>query len=95
MSSLKRPYYIAATGNLGPIGGTGTGANLHRINVNTAAASAVVTVYDGQSASAPAVKKATIDASAKGFYDFAGAWFKNGIFCVLSGGNADVTVIAE
>lgn len=93
MSSMRRPYYIAAAGNLGPLGGAGTGANLHRVNINTGAASAVVTVYDGQSASG--VKKATIDASAKGFYDFAGAWFKNGIFCVLSGGNADVTVIAE
>jgi hypothetical protein len=64
---------------------------LAHINVGTAAASAVLTVYDGQSASGSVV--ASIDCSAVGRYEF-DAVLKNGLFCVLSGGNARVTVSA-
>jgi len=86
-----RLYYIAATGNLGPVGGANSWTHLGYINVGTSAASAVLTVYDGQSASGTVV--ATIDCSALGRYEF-DAVCKNGVFCVLSGGNAKVTVSA-
>lgn len=90
-----RPYYIAAAGNLGPIGGLNSGATLSSVVVGTGVSSAVLTIYDGQSASAPAVVKAVIDCAAAGDYFFGDTWFKNGIFAVLSGANAKVTVNAE
>lgn len=85
-----RPYNIAATGNLA-VGGEGV--RLWSITVNTGAASAVFKIYDGTSAVAANIK-GTIDASAKGSYNFGGSLFLNGLFCVLSGGNADITVNA-
>lgn len=89
--NVNRLYYIAATGNLGPIGGANSWTHLGHVNVCTAATSAVFTIYDGQSASGKVV--ATIDASALGRYEF-DAVVKDGLFCVLSGGSAKVTVSA-
>jgi hypothetical protein len=88
---LDRPYHRSTTGNIGPIGGTGSFTHLGRVVVGTGVASAVLTVYDGQSASGTVVS--VIDASAKGYYEFDAA-LKDGVFAVLSGGNADVTVLA-
>lgn len=59
------------------------------VNVNTGAANATLTVHDGTSASGVVV--AIIDASTKSSH-FYGFECKNGIFCVLAVGNADVTV---
>ncbi len=87
-----RAYRVATSGqNVGPVGGLNSWTFLKRIVIGTGAASAVVTVYDGQSASGTVI--ATIDASAKGFYDFE-CVCKNGVFVALTGGNADTTVIA-
>ena len=80
--------HISAAGNLAvaPAGGK---AKLTTVNVNTAADSAVFTIYNGISASGEVV--AVIDASetCSRVYAFT---LNDGIFCVLSGGNADVTV---
>lgn len=88
---MDRLFYISAAGNLGPIGGRNSWTHLGTINVCTAAASAVFTVFDGQNASGTVV--ATIDASALGRYEF-NAVCRDGVFCVLSGGGAKVTVSA-
>ncbi len=91
---MSEPAFRAArratTGNLGPFGGLGSWTYLKRIVIGTGAASAVATVYDGQTTSGTVL--ATIDASAKGFYDF-DCVCKDGVLVVLSGGNADTTVI--
>lgn len=85
--------YLAVANDLYQFGGPGSGARLWAVNVSTSAASAVVTIYHGTSASAPVV--ATIDASAKGSYVYLGAYYGNGLFVKLTGGNALVTVIAD
>lgn len=62
---------------------------LGTVNVNTGATSAVLTIYDAESASGSPV--AVIDASApisRGYFIYC----HNGIFVDLSGGNADVTI---
>jgi hypothetical protein len=91
MSESNRMYYIAAAGNLGPIGGPNSWTHLESVNIGTGVASGVFTIYDGQSASGTVV--AVIDATAARYHEF-DAVCKNGIFCVLSGGNAKVTVTA-
>ena len=68
------------------------GSCLHGILVGTAAASAVVTVYHGQTTSGPVI--ALIDAAAAKDTHFHGLRCPDGIHVVLSGGNAKVTVIA-
>jgi hypothetical protein len=94
---MSRIVNIAATGNLGPYGSTSGGAYIKSIIVNKGVATATFTIYDGQSASAPAVAKGVIDASANRQIIFAdeGAWFKNGFFAVLAAANADVSVEIE
>lgn len=94
---MSRLVNIAAAGNLGPYGGTAGGAYVKSIIVNKPLASGTFTIYDGQSASAPAVVKGVIDASVARQIIFAneGAWFKNGFFAVLAGANADVSVEIE
>ena len=80
----------ATTGNLGPFGGQSSWTYLKRIVIGTGAASATVTVYDGQDNTGTVIT--IIDASAKGFYDF-DCVCKNGVFVVVAGGNADTTVV--
>lgn len=63
------------------------------ITVNTAAASAVATVYDAASAVATA-KIATVDLSATGNF-FYGTRCKTALTIVTSGGSADITVEYE
>jgi hypothetical protein len=86
-----RAYNIAATGTL-TVGGVDSACRLYSINVNTGAASAVATVYDGTAATGR--KIATIDASAAKSLIFGGSVCKDGVTLVLSGGNADITVNA-
>lgn len=91
---MSRVVNIAATGNLGPLGKTEGGAFIKSITVNKSGTSATFTIYDGQSASAPATVKGVIDAGATRQIVFAdeGAWFKTGFFGVLATANADITV---
>ena len=80
--------HIAAAGNLSVAPDNG-GAVLGAVNINTGAANATFTIYDGTSASGTVV--AVLDASTKTCHFF-GVNCPNGIFCVLAVGNADVTV---
>lgn len=67
----------------------GGSAILWTVNVNTGAPSATVTVYDGEDANGNIV--AIIDATTKSSH----AYMRKcnaGIYVVLAGGNADVTV---
>lgn len=81
---------IAATGNLLCKTGAGT---LIGVTVNTPAASAVLKIYDGIDNTGTLL--ATISCSAAN--EPATLWYgigcKVGVFAVLSGGNADVTVL--
>ena len=83
--------HFTTSGNTGTLGGTGSSAMLYAINVNTAAASAVLTVKVKDTNGATI---AVIDASAAKSLTFGeGLLVNNGIFFSLSGGNADITVI--
>lgn len=76
---------------------SGGATDLIAIVVNTAAASAVVTVFNGANATnvtSSLDKVATIDASATGNF-FYGSVCRNGLTVTLSGGNADVTIVHE
>jgi hypothetical protein len=79
---------MTTSGNTGTLGGVGGGGTLVSVNVNTGAASAVLTlkVKDTNGATI-----AVIDASAKGSYQY-GCNIQNGVFASLAGGNADVTI---
>ena len=78
---------IAATGTLNVAKGPAT---LESVIVNTGAASAVLTIYDNTAGSG--TKIATVDATSKSFAHY-GCRTKTGITAVLSGGNADVTIV--
>lgn len=91
MSAL-RPYYISTQTTVA-IGGLNSGTRVWDVIVGTAAASAVVTLYDGQDNTG--VVKAVIDASAAKSVCLRGALFKNGCAVVQTGGSAKVTVVAE
>ena len=69
----------------------GGGATLRRINVNAAATT--VTVYDGVSASSPARVIAVIG-TATGPNEY-GIPLTQGLFIVVSGSGADVTVVVD
>lgn len=85
---MLRYRHISAAGNLSVAPADG-GAALWSVSVNKGATSAVFTVYDGIDNTGTVV--AVIDASAV-CNPWYGVYCKNGIFCVLSGGDADVTV---
>jgi hypothetical protein len=73
----------------------GASVDLVAVVVNTAAASAVVTVYDSRDTTVGNVPTiATIDASAVGNF-FYGCQCDRGILVVTSGGNANVTIIYD
>lgn len=85
----RRLKNLAATGTIDLTGtDPGTYVELHRVIVGTGAASAVATITDGQSGAV-----SIIDASSKGDYNFGGALCKQGVKLVLSGGNANVTLV--
>lgn len=87
--------YLATANDTFTAGAAGNPAALLAIVVGTAAASAVVTVYNGSSTSDPVV--ATIDASAINFFEFGdeGIQLPKGCFVKLTGGNAKVTVAVQ
>jgi len=69
--------------------------DLIAVVVNTAAASAVVSVFDGVGLTTTGMRPvATIDASATGNF-FYGNRCQNGLTVTLSGGNANVTVVFD
>lgn len=70
----------------------GKNAQLWGITINTGAASAVVTVYNGTATTDPVV--ATVVGTAAFTANYWGARFPNGLFVKLTGGAADVTVVA-
>lgn len=85
------PLYLAAVGDK-KTGGPGSNAVLHTVNINTRVASAVLTIYDG--ASTTGTKVATIDCASTGaagtlLYDVI---CKNGVYVVMTGAAADVTI---
>jgi hypothetical protein len=59
------------------------------VNICTGAASAVVTIKETDTNGATI---ATIDASAKGTYNFWGLRSQNGFYIAQTGGNSDFTV---
>lgn len=77
---------IVAAGNLAIATGVAT---LGTVNINTGATSAVLVIYDNTSGAG--TKLATIDASSKSSHVF-GIRSQTGLYAVLSGGNADVTI---
>lgn len=87
-----RPFPLAAQGNV-QVGGVGGNTRLYSVVVNTGVASAVLTLYDGTSSSGK--KIATIDASAAKSNYYGGAICKDGLHAVLSGADADITIVAE
>lgn len=70
-------------------GGTDSNTTLKKVNINKGTATAVVTVYDGQSTAGAVV--AVIDAATKSLHDF-NVRCKNGIFVDQTVAAADVTV---
>lgn len=85
---MDRAYYLATANDTVALG---RNTHLGYINVSTAAASAVVTIYEGASTSDPV--RGIIDASSLGRYEYDCA-FGAGLFIKLTGGNAKVTVTA-
>lgn len=85
--------HLATANDTFSLGTSASGAYLYRVNVNTKAASAVVTVYNGTSTSGATV--AVIDAATAPIsIPFDCLRLPAGCFVKLTGGNADVTVIA-
>jgi len=66
-------------------------ANIVAVDVGTAAATAIVTVYNGTATTDPVV--AVIDASVNGTHHFDGARCPKGLFVKLTTANAKVSVI--
>jgi hypothetical protein len=79
-------YRLNAVGNAIVTSGSSI---LGTVNVNTGGASAVLTIYDGTSASG--IVKAVIDASTKSSHGYL-ILCSNGIYIALSGNDADVTI---
>jgi hypothetical protein len=71
----------------------GKGALLYSVIVGTAAASAVVTIYNGVDTTGQVL--GVIDASAVGNYNYWDMRCPNGLFVKQAGGSALVTVVAE
>lgn len=86
---MFRTKHISAQGS-GTFPGAGSFATLAIVNVNTATAAAVLTIYEGQTAVA-AKTVAVIDCSAVCCKVFL-AELKDGFNWVLSGANADITI---
>lgn len=84
----SRAAHVTTAGQTITVTATNEHTPLWRIIVGTGAASAVVTVKDGNGATI-----SVIDASAKGYYDFGGARLQGGFTAALTGGNADVCAV--
>jgi hypothetical protein len=91
MSNATAQYISNTTSN--PSATFGKGALLYSVIVGTAAASAVITIYNGTSSSGQVL--GVIDASAVGNYNYWDMRCPNGLFVLQTGGSALVTVVAE
>lgn len=88
------PIYLAAVGDTKhpPSGVPGSNATLDKVVVNTKAASAVLTIYDGTSTTG--TKVATLDCASLSPASVSyGIRCHNGVYAVMTGGNADVTIV--
>lgn len=85
--------YLASINDTFALGGAKSEAKLHKINVSTATATAVVTVYQGTSTSGTVVD--TIDAGSKSTHHYEGARFPDGLFVKMTTAAAKVSVIAS
>ena len=82
-------YRAIASVGTGLIAEEDGGATLWTVNVNTGAPSAILKIYDGESAAGTLI--AEIDASSKSSVAY-GCLCDDGIYWQLSGGNAQVTI---
>lgn len=89
MTGAKQFAYFATANDTCTSGGDR--ARLHAVIIGDGAASAVVTVYNGDAATDPTV--AVIDASSDREVLFHGVDLPAGLFVKLTGGNAKTTVI--
>jgi hypothetical protein len=93
---IFRKHYISGTGSgvvsADGVSATGNGNTLAVVNVNSAAAGAVLTLYDGVDNTGSVV--AVIDCSALSSKVYL-CHFKTAIYYVLAGGNADITISYE
>jgi hypothetical protein len=88
---MARFKNLAATGTIDLTNSeNGSYMKLVAVVVGTGVASAIATITDGDAGGV-----SIIDASAKGYYEFKGALCHKGIKLVLSGGNANVTLVFE
>ena len=90
MSRLKN---ITAAGNLGPLGGVGSGVVVRSITINKGTATSILTIYDGKDNTGTVV--GIIDCAAARQILWHGAVFKNGFYAVMATANSDVTVEYE
>lgn len=87
MSTMVQFLHVN-TVSTGQVAGAHT--QLMAVNVNTGAASAVLTLYNGTSTSAPVV--AVINCAAVVCFQYEGCRCPAGLFYGLAGGTADVTI---
>lgn len=66
---------------------------LQRVNVNTATASSVVTIYSGTTSLGDLV--ATVNCATLGSYDYGRIRLPAGLFAKMTGANSDVTISYE
>lgn len=88
-----RFFRLASQGDSLAVGGAFSHGRIYNINVNKAAASAVVNVWAANPSNATS-KFASIDGNVRAANIYMpGADCPNGFFIGLDGGNADVTVV--
>lgn len=88
MTISETQVHLATNGDTAMLGGVGSGANLISVNVNKGGIGAILTLRVANSTGAVI---AVITASTPFDYQY-GCLVNNGIYCALTGGNADVTV---
>jgi len=91
MSRLKN---ITAAGNLGPLGGVGSGVVVRSITINKGTATSILTIYDGKDNTGTVLGVIDCAATRQIIYP-GGAVFKNGFYAVMATANSDVTVEYE
>ncbi len=87
----KRAFCLDTINDTLSVGASGSGAYLHRVDVGTGVATAVVTVYEGSSTSGTVI--ATIDAATKSNHNYGGIYLSGGMFVKLTTAAASVTVV--
>lgn len=88
MAQMVNYTHLTASGQSVTVGGAGADTQVVSVNVNTGAASAVLTISDSTSL----VNVAIIDCATKISLFYGGIRVPGGAKFALTGGNADVTV---